>query len=87
MPENEQRAIREQLARSPVMAAALIAVYDVLESCWDHNEAGQRIRGDNPRSCSDVNDDLLELDALIHRALGWKQPVEVEEEWADREEE
>jgi hypothetical protein len=78
-PRAERLKMGERIARVPLMEAALGQVREILESCWSHTKDGVRVAGDNPRSCSDVNDDLLMIDGLVHKALGLPQPQEVEE--------
>jgi len=78
-PEVERHELGRRIARIPLMEDALEQVREILESCWSHTKEGVRVAGDNPRSCSDVNDDLLMIDELIHKALGLAQPEEVEE--------
>ena len=85
--EQERTLFGQRVARMPLMERVLDDLRELIEGCWDHTKDGKRITGDNPRSCSDVNDDLLGYDREVHLALGtgvpeeipWSEDLEVDE--------
>lgn len=62
------------LARAPQLESALLQVKDLIEQCWQHDDAGRRVEGENPHSCAEVLDELLAMSPRIHAALGMKEP-------------
>lgn len=62
------------LARTPHLKSVLLLVKDLVEQCWQHDDVGRRIEGENPRSCAEVLDELLAMSPRIYAALGMKEP-------------